>query len=111
MKKVIFLFLFCTSIFTSLEVARPSLNPVFADSVQDSADRSSKVIDSLNSSANAPSAGNSNSGLAEKGKPILDRNAVICPQILKTDNNSNKSSENPMPAAGKGQVPSSCLHL
>jgi hypothetical protein len=110
MKKVIFLFFFCTSIVTSLELATPSLYAVFANSVQNSADRPSQMIDSPNST-NAPSAGNSDSGLAEKGKPILDRNAVICPQILKTDNNSNKSSENPIPAAGKGQVPSSCLHL
>ncbi len=108
MKKVTFLFLFCTSILTSLGLA--TLNPAFADSVQNPADRPSKAIDSPNST-NAPSAGNSNSGLAEKGKPILDRNAVICPQILKTDNNTNKSSENSIPAAGKGQVPSSCLHL
>jgi len=109
MKKVISLFLSCAAIFTSLEVATPFLNPVLAGSNQDSGDRPSQAIDSHNTK-NAPSAGNSDSGLAEKGKPILDHNAVSCPQIVKIDNSTNKSSEDAIPPEGKGQVPSSCLH-
>jgi hypothetical protein len=101
MKKVIFLFLSCAAIFTSLELATFSLNPVLADSTQDSGDRPINL--------KPPSAGKP-SGLAEKGKPILAQNVVICPQILKTYNNSNKTSENvEIPPEGKGQVSSSCL--
>lgn len=110
MKKVILLFLSCATVITSFELVSPSLNPVFADTTQDSGDRLRWAIDSPNI-ANVPSAGNSASGLAEKGKPILDHNSVTCPQILKTDNGSNKSSENTnISLEGKGQVPSFCLH-
>ena len=101
MKKVIFLFLFCTTIFTSLELI--TLNPVFAKSNQDSSDL---PINSKPPSADKPS------GIAEKGKPILDRNLVVCPQVLKEHNDSNKNVENvnTLASEGKGQVPSSCLH-
>jgi len=110
MNKAISLFLSCAAIFTSLEVATPLLNPALASSNQDSGDHPSKGIASPDG-ASIPLADNSGSGLAEKGKPIIDRNSVICPQILKADNNSNKSSEDISPTEGNGQFPSSCLHV
>lgn len=107
MRKVIFLFLSSTFVFTVFNCTKTSLTPVLADSSQSSRDSVNQV--SHFNKANLPSKGNPNSGFAEKGKLIREHNSIICPQSLKNNQYITVSSKNTQ-QEGKGQFSPACLH-